>query len=56
MWYAENLLIRYNTALPSTAAVEQVFSVGKGILKPKRAGLSEGHFEMLIFLNMPGSL
>ena len=48
----KNLFIRYNTALPSSAAVERVFSVGKDILKPKRAGLSDDHFEMLIFLKM----
>ena len=50
----KNLFIRYNTALPSSAAVERVFSVGKDILKPKRAGLSEDHFEMLIFLKVNG--
>ena len=50
----KNLLIRYNTALPSSAAVERVFSVGKDILKSKRAGLSEDHFKMMIFLKVNG--
>ena len=50
----KNLFIRYNTALPSSATIERVFSVGKDILKPKRAGLSDDHFEMLIFLKVNG--
>ena len=45
-----NLFIQYNTALPSSAAVERLFSVGKDVLKPKRSGLTDEHFEMLVFL------
>lgn len=45
-----NLFIKYNTAIPSSAAVERLFSLGKDVLKPKRAGLSDNHFEMLVFL------
>ena len=48
------LLIKYNTAVPSSAAVERLFSLGKDVLKPKRSGLSDEHFEMLVFLkNVP---
>ncbi len=34
------LLIMYNTAVPSSAAVERFFSQGKDILKAKMASLS----------------
>ena len=37
-------------AYASSAAVERLFSMGKDILKPKRSGLSDEHFEMLAFL------
>jgi len=44
------MFIRYNTAIPSSAAVERIFSIGKVYFKPKRSGLSDEHFEMLVFL------
>ena len=44
------LFRKYNTPIPSSAAVERLFSLGKDILKPKRARLSDEHFEMLVFL------
>ena len=40
--------IQLNTAIPSSAAVERIFSTGKDILKPKRSGLSDVHFEQLM--------
>ena len=46
----KQLFICYNTALPFSAEVERMFSTGKDILKPKRAGLSDEHFQMLTFL------
>ena len=44
------LLIHYNTALSSRAAVERLFSIVKHILKPKRCGFSDNNFKMLAFL------
>lgn len=44
------LFVKYNTTLPSSAAVERIFSTGKDVLRPKRSGLSDEHFDMLVFL------
>jgi hypothetical protein len=44
------IFVEYNTPIPSSAAVERMFSLGKDILKPKRSSLSDVHFEMLVFL------
>jgi hypothetical protein len=44
------LFVMYNTAVPSSAAVERFFSQGKDILRAKRATLSDYNFEMLMFL------
>ena len=42
------LFVKYNTALPSRAAVERLFATGKDVLRPKRPGLSDEHFNMLV--------
>jgi len=39
-----------NEHCPHSATIERVFSMWKDILKPKRTGLSNAHFEMLLFL------
>ena len=44
------LFIKYNTGLPSSAAVERLFSTAGDVLRPKRACLSEANFEHLVFL------
>ena len=44
------MFIDSNTAILSSAAIKQLFSVGKDVLKPKRSGLADQNFEMLVFL------
>lgn len=44
------LFIKYNTHLPSSAAVERLFSIGSDILKPKASALMADNFENLVFL------
>ena len=46
----EDLFIRYNTPVPSSAAVEQQLSMGSGMLKPTRSSLTVKNFEKLVFL------
>jgi hypothetical protein len=36
--------LKYITPLPSSAAVERLFSTGKDVLRAKRASLSDGAF------------
>ncbi|KAG7163707.1 hypothetical protein Hamer_G002938 [Homarus americanus] len=44
------LFIKYNNPIPSSAAVEHMFSLGKDVLRPKRSRMSDKHFEMRVFL------
>ena len=46
----KDLFLKYNTPIPSSAAVERLFSTAKDVLKPKRNRLTDKHFEMLLFL------
>lgn len=45
-----NLFIRYNTPVPSSAAVERLFSIASDIIRPKRSRLTANTFEKLVFL------
>ena len=46
----QNLFRKLNTPIPSSAAVERLFSLGKEVLKPKQSDLTDDHLEMLVFL------
>ena len=46
----KELFIIFNTSIPSSAAVQRLFSIGKDMLKSKRSGLSDQHLNMLVFL------
>ncbi|KAG0729637.1 hypothetical protein GWK47_029918 [Chionoecetes opilio] len=45
-----DVFVKYNTAIPSSAAVERLFSQGADIMKAKRASLTSDNFERLIFM------
>ena len=47
---AKKVFISSNTVLPSSAAVERLFSLAGQILTPKRNRLGDEHFEMLVLM------
>ena len=44
------VFLKCNTGIPSSVAIERVFSVGSDVMKPKRATLSSENFERLVFI------
>ena len=47
----QEAFVDYNTTLPSSAAVERLFSLGKRVLSPFRSCLSDEHFEQIVILS-----
>lgn len=46
----QNLFIKYNTAIPSSAPCERLFSTAKHILTPFRCSLTDANFESRLML------
>ncbi|KAG0695970.1 hypothetical protein GWK47_026704 [Chionoecetes opilio] len=45
-----DVFVKYNTAIPSSATVERLFSQGSDIIKAKRASLTSDNFDRLVFM------
>jgi hypothetical protein len=50
--HIKKLYVSLNTGLPSSAAVERLFSLGGRVFVPLRNRMSSEHFEMMLFLRM----
>lgn len=48
----KKLFIKYNTALPSSASVERMFSVGGSVMTPQRGHLQDDLMEYQILLKI----
>ncbi|XP_057377361.1 uncharacterized protein LOC130698693 [Daphnia carinata] len=50
----KQIFMEYNSALPSSAACERLFSTAGLIFVPKRSNLSDSNFDKLVFLKQNG--
>ncbi|KAG0706847.1 hypothetical protein GWK47_024279 [Chionoecetes opilio] len=48
--FFQYVLVKYSTAIPSSAAVERLLSHGADIMKAKRASLTSDNLERLVFV------
>ena len=46
----QQVFMKFNTGVPSSASVERMFSMGKDVLRAKRATLSDANLERLVFV------
>ncbi|XP_045029271.1 uncharacterized protein LOC116923342 [Daphnia magna] len=51
----KQIFLEYNSALPSSAACERLFSTAGLIFVPKRSNLSDSNFDKLVFLKQNGT-
>jgi len=48
----KKLFVKYNTALPSSASVERMFSIGSSVLTPQRGHLCDDTIKQQILLKI----
>ena len=46
----QQVFMKFNTGVPSSASVERMFSMGKDVLRAKRATLSDANLKRLVFV------